>query len=491
MTMLPDAARIAARVGILATLVAPAGLAQRTPPAPPPPPPATAPDAPDWPQPPRFAFAPGATRGYLGVTPRTSSGPADTLGLLIEDVDESLPAAKAGITSGSRLVSIDGIDLRLDPADLGDSAAEALPEARLRRALGNHKPGEEVSIVIRRDGRTETKRVALAESPMARSFRTIAQGRRVLGIGFSDRGSMRDTAGLLITSLTRGGAAEKAGLLEGDRVIAIDGVDLRVPPADAGSADGVQARIARLRRTLDATRDSAPVRLEVRSEGRRRTVELTPSWSSGITIDVDRLRGMADDLRMNLRTRVELDDETRDEAARAGAEARREMAESQREVREAQRGIAQAQREVARERAAAEREAARELAEGQREAAREYARSSRDYDLDIRRDGDGPIRGTITGHTDGATLTVGGLSLAVVDSDFARQFGRGAEEGALIVRAHRDWEPLRAGDMLLTIERRSVRRGTSLEISVDRSRDQAVEVLRGGRRITLLVPAVR
>jgi S1-C subfamily serine protease len=445
-----SATRIAARIAMLATLVAPAIAAQRTPARPTPPRAPAAPATPDWSGPMRFSFTTDADRGYLGLTPRTSSGPSDTLGLLVDDVDENLPAAKAGIERGTRLVSIDGTDLRLDPRDLGDPAAEALPETRLRRILGNHKPGDEVSMVVLHDGRTDTKRVALAESPMARSIRSISQGRRMLGIGFSERGSMRDTSGLLVTSLTRGGAAEKAGLLEGDRVLSIDGVDLRVPSADAGTSEGVQARVARLRRTLDAVKDSAPVWLDILSEGRVRSVQLTPTWSRGFFFDMDRIRGMADDVRMNFRSN--LDDETRD--ARA-------------------------------DRDDAHRDAADRVHTDRVDTDRD------DADRDDSDRDDAPVRGIIRGRTESSTMTLAGLSLAVVDLDFARQFGRGGEDGALVVRARREWEPLRAGDMILTIEGRPVRSGSSLDITIDRGRDQRFVVLRSGKRETVIVPAAR
>ena len=95
------------------------------------------------------------------------------------------------------------------------------------------------------------------------------------------------------------------------------------------------------------------------------------------------------------------------------------------------------------------------------------------------------------GRTDGATLVLGGLSLASVDRDFAQQFGRGSEEGALVVRSRRDWEPLKAGDVILSVEGRSVRDGNGLDISFDRGRDQRVEILRNGKKETITLPAAR
>jgi S1-C subfamily serine protease len=98
---------------------------------------------------------------------------------------------------------------------------------------------------------------------------------------------------------------------------------------------------------------------------------------------------------------------------------------------------------------------------------------------------------TIRGRTDGATLVLSGLSLAAVDRDFAQQFGRGSEDGALVVRTRGEWEPIRTGDVILSVDGRSVRDGNSLDISFDRGRDQRLEILRNGRKETITLPANR
>ena len=481
MTTLP-LARSALLIGFCLPFGAQPLLSQRTPP------------------PPRAAPAPRpqislngmtiASGGLLGITLRTSSGPADTLGILVESVQDDLPAAKAGITEGARIASIDGIDLRLEPRDIGDAAAERLPESRLRRAIAAKGPGGSVALEIRQDGRTQTRRVTLAESPFARIFTTANQpARRVLGVGFAQRGTLRDTAGLLITSLTDGGAAEKAGLMEGDRVVSVDGIDLRVPAADAGSPEGVEARISRLRRALDAARDSQPVRLEVLSEGRRRTLSVTPKQESawGWSISPGQIQGFTSDMRASLNRNLKLTDDDRREIERARSEAVREGARAREEgTRTREEGM--------RARQEAMRDAPREMAESQREVARariEIERTTLDDDaveFDLRptrRDDARRSGGMLRGRTDGATLSLDGLSLASVDRDFGQQFGKGAERGALVVRARDEWQPLRAGDVILTVEGRSVRDGNSLDVTIDRSRDQRIDILRNGRQQTI------
>ena len=404
MTVL-SARRTTALVGLLAPFAAACSGAQVATPMPP-----LAPESP--PAPMFFVTGSGfASRAYLGITPRSGSGATDTLGLLVDDVETGLAADKAGIKRGSRLVSIDEVDLRLDPCDVGDAAGESLPESRLRRVLGRKRPGDTVSVVVLTDGRKDTRRVVLAESPMAARLRTMSTSRRVLGISFSQRGSMRDTAGLLIASVSSGGAADKAGLNEGDRIVSVDGVDLRVPASDAGSSEGVNARVSRFRRALDAARDSQPVKLEVLSESRRRTISVVPAVERGYAFSTGDLVGLGADINASI--------------------------------------------------------------------SRSFGRSFIQN------------RGTWHGRTDGATLAMGGLSLAAVDRDFAQRFGEGSENGALVVRVSGAWDPLKPGDVVLTIEGRSVRDGNSLDVTFDRHRDQRLEILRNGKKETITLPTSR
>lgn len=491
MTTFSLAARTAALVGLLVPLASLPLAAQAR--APRPPVPA---DPPAAPRPAARVYVNGesmANRPYLGIVLRGSDGPADTLGLLVAEVEADLPAAKAGITSGARLVSIDGVDLRLDPRDVGDDAAGRVPESRLRRQLERKESGDTVTLVVLTDGRRETKRVALGESPMARTFRTISNARRVVGVGFSQRGSMRDTAGLLITSVTSGGAAEKAGLTEGDRVVSIDGLDLRVPATDAGTAEGVEARVSRFRRALEAARDSQPIRLDVISEGRRRTVSVIPSREQGWSFNSAQLGDMAERMRDAIAGQ-------RRYFSDGGDEAMRERVGEVRDGAAAQREGVRAQVELQREMGRLQRDIQRDVQREMTRAQRERFESGRDDD-DDRDDARGrgssgddetrSARGTIRGRTDGATMVLGGLSLAAVDRDFAQQFGRGSERGALVVRSRDAWAPLRAGDVILTIDGRSVRDGNSLDVTFDRSRDQRLEILRNGDQQTITLPASR
>ena len=493
--------RTGALVALLLPSFAVSGCAQQRPASPPEPmSSARTPRPPRAPQPPdgaravtiyrsgqRMPFAfPSTARTYLGVSLIDVSSPDDTLGILIDSVEDDQPAAKAGIAGGSRLVSLDGVDLRLDPADLGDSAAEAVPGSRLRRVLSRKSPGDTVTAVVLANGQRSTKRVVLDASPLARSMSAITAGRRVLGVSFSERGAERDTAGLLIINISNGGAADRAGLVEGDRVVRIDNVDLRVPRSDAGDGDATEARVARLRRHLDSLRDSQSVTLEVLSEGRVRTVTLVPTRERGITINGTSLNGFTTGLRSALaplrEMRLDIDDDMDD--MRVRSDDRERLRDEAREVRELAREQASRAREEAREQASLTRDEAR----AQRERAGVTVRS---FGRDDDDDDDSPLRGTISGTSDGATLSISGLTVAAIDADFAQQLGAGSERGALVVRSQARWAPLRAGDVVLSVEGRPVRTGDQLNLTFDRSRNQRVEILRNRRRETVTVPPSR
>ena len=68
------------------------------------------------------------------------------------------------------------------------------------------------------------------------SFDSVMAKRAALGLQLSPTGSMRDTIGVFVARVTPKGPAENAGIVEGDRIVSINGIDLRVNSADAGDS---------------------------------------------------------------------------------------------------------------------------------------------------------------------------------------------------------------------------------------------------------------
>src|SRR5688500_18526269 len=94
-------------------------------------------------------------------------------------------------------------------------------------------------------------------------------------IGVSTRSSgKRDTLGLMIESVTRDGPAEKAGIEEGDRLVSVNSVNLRLSAADAGEPDMEGVGTRRLSRELEKLKAGDEVELRVYRDGTTRSVRV-------------------------------------------------------------------------------------------------------------------------------------------------------------------------------------------------------------------------
>lgn len=104
--------------------------------------------------------------------------------------------------------------------------------------------------------------------------------RAILGVQLSGTGTKRDTIGVFVSRVTPKGPAENAGIVEGDRLVSINGVDLRVNAADAGDdyASGLPSR--RLTREVEKLSPGNVVTLRVSSGGRVRDIQVTAGKAS-------------------------------------------------------------------------------------------------------------------------------------------------------------------------------------------------------------------
>ena len=122
-------------------------------------------------------------RAAIGVT-TSSGGMRDTLGLLVSSVTAGGPADKAGIEEGNRLVSINGVSLRLSAADAGEGDMDGIANRRLIRELEKVKAGDEVELRVWAGGQTKSvkvKTVAFEDLPSrTRSVRRELEDRPVI-----------------------------------------------------------------------------------------------------------------------------------------------------------------------------------------------------------------------------------------------------------------------------------------------------------------------
>lgn len=221
-----------------------------------------------------------SNRAVLGVT-LASNTRGDTAGVRIQAVDADGPAAKSGIKAGDVITAINGVSLRVSAEDADDPALGGIAERRLTRTLAKAKAGDAVELRVGSGGASRTVSVkTVTASELDGSGRTRVASRTspddekrgVIGLSIGGSGNMRDTLGLFINSVVANGPAEKAGLVEGERIASVNGMDVRVPREDVEDASAMSARANRFIREVQKVAPGSNVALRVYSGGRYRDV---------------------------------------------------------------------------------------------------------------------------------------------------------------------------------------------------------------------------
>ena len=223
-------------------------------------------------------------RAMIGIS--TSSGSKrDTLGVLVSAITSGGPAEKAGLSEGDRIQSINGVSLRVSRDDAGDDEMGGIMQRRLTRELGKVKAGDEVTLQVWHDGAAKTyklKTVSADDLSPAKRMAASADERAIIGVGFGLTGSKRDTAGVFVNSVTPDGPAEKAGIVEGDRIAAINGVSLKLSKDDLEDSWVASSRLNRLSREVSKAKPGDVVELTVVSGGHARAVKVTTVKASSL-----------------------------------------------------------------------------------------------------------------------------------------------------------------------------------------------------------------
>lgn len=199
-----------------------------------------APPTPDPPEPPEapqvFVLNDGG-EAHLGVTlGDVSTAKAEELrlpavaGALVNSVQKDSPAAKAGIEPGDAIMEFDGVRVR--------SSTE------LRRLIRETPPGRTVAIKLVRGGKTQVVTAQLDASKEHFTFNMpevhippVNIPKFYFSIGGTELGISADNLtpqlaqffgvnqgrGVLISEVTQGGPADKAGLKAGDVIVQVDG----------------------------------------------------------------------------------------------------------------------------------------------------------------------------------------------------------------------------------------------------------------------------
>jgi predicted metalloprotease with PDZ domain len=230
-------------------------------------------------------------RAVLGITTGGSGSARDTLGVLITSITPNGPAERAGLEEGNRIQAINNVNLRLSAADVDDRDMSSMMTRRLTRELNRVKPGDEVELRVYGGGRTRAVRVRTADADSLyrrqRRARIDSDDRATLGLNLGSTGSIRDTLGVLVVGVNDSGPAARAGIIEGNRIAEINGVNLRTNREDVGDDWAANTRVQRLIREIRRLEPGNEVTLRVWQDGQFRTVRVRAVRTS----DLPRRRG--------------------------------------------------------------------------------------------------------------------------------------------------------------------------------------------------------
>ena len=119
-------------------------------------------------------------RATLGINLATTGNSRDTLGIFVMSVEDGSPAAKAGIEEGSRIASINGVDVRgKSTRDDDDYLFRAANISRLEREMARVRPGDDVDLRVYYNGQYRNLKVKagrLSDLPRRNRSVTITGG---------------------------------------------------------------------------------------------------------------------------------------------------------------------------------------------------------------------------------------------------------------------------------------------------------------------------
>jgi len=186
---------------------------------------------------------------YLGVGVAPATDKSDSV--LIQEIAPGSPAAQAGLKNGDTVVKLNGQNVRGVQEFIDSIAAK--------------KPGDKVSIQVRRDGKEQTLSATLADRPAQERLIPGQPGGEILGrmpafLGVrvealnADRIkklNVKGDMGVAVVDVVPNSPAAKAGLQRDDVILAVDGQavknpqDLRNDVQRAGTGKDVTVRIQR------------------------------------------------------------------------------------------------------------------------------------------------------------------------------------------------------------------------------------------------------
>jgi S1-C subfamily serine protease len=250
-----------------------------------------------------FAGASGKKEAPTGAAPNSAAGAlVAARGVLIAGVQAGSPAEKAGIVRGDIILEADGKAVETPPA--------------LQAAINAKKAGDSIALKVQHGDAVKAVTATLGNEAGRAWLGIVTDGRNVpgLGRGFGGMmgngrgfglddgqgdgrfGMMQAGPGAFVASVVTGGPAEKAGIVQGDVILSVDGaaVDAKKPLGDIIAAKKVgdtvtlsvqsvgQPKPHDVKVTLDKNADKDTPRLGIQySMIGRRAGTLAPGFGRG------------------------------------------------------------------------------------------------------------------------------------------------------------------------------------------------------------------
>jgi predicted metalloprotease with PDZ domain len=224
-------------------------------------------------------------RAVIGVSTTGAATSRDTLGVLVTAVRPGSPAEKAGIEEGNRIASVNGVSLKLSPPDVGDPDMAGVMTRRLTRELDKLKAGDEVDLRVYANGQMKNvkiKTIAPEDLYETRLPRRDVD-RATLGLDIAMTGNARDTIGVFVMGVEDGSPAAKAGIEEGSRIAAVNGVDVRGRRSRDDDDYVIRtSNVSRLEREISRLKPGDDVELRVFYNGQFRNVKMKAASMSDL-----------------------------------------------------------------------------------------------------------------------------------------------------------------------------------------------------------------
>ena len=375
-------------------------------------------------------------RTTLGASVGGFSSPRDTIGVFVVAVAEDGPLAQAGIFEGSRIASINGVDLRVPVADVGDDFMTNARVRRLTREIEKLQPGENAALRIHANGQYRDVTVKVVK-------RSDLKHDGAISIFHSGGGT-----GVFMPS-----AVEMPNIFRFDMNHDFDGVgsEVRERVEEALRGNEIQLRSLQDR-----------IREEVR-EG-------------------EVLRGLREERFRGFPPNERGHDDL------GSVEHDRLLLEEARGFSAPSRSALMTSASSARVFNVAQGTAVAPLLRTTAALSPSSTLGPPGQGPQVNQKGQGKSSGTTVSRSsadspEGAVFLVSGIRMSPINSQLASYLGEGSERGLLILEISDKWEGLIAGDVLLSIDGRAVRKNGMSYVSLDESKDQCVRILRGGQTV--------